>query len=387
MVSVDVALDKQATALLDELERENAAEDTCRSVEFTNPREVFRGIVPEEVIKFVEGIARTKEVQLLVLERVHEVVSRRLPTGIAPAEAARERWERAWRSKPEQLRQRLGRARDEVVRVAHLGSAAAPSRLTALPRKVVFATPNENGEIWVRDRSSPLGDLGHGAFLEPTPSEVVRVAHKAWESRNATHRAPVFWDTTAGSGTVGDYFSLLGRGRGISSDLTVVRDVVVCKAVQRVRRLVQGKLSSFVANDQFEVVRPDLIFFDPPSIGTPTHSQMYLGDEPQLDFACLSQAEWISAVGSIARTCVGRLSKDGMLSLLVRAGRRSGSKVEPLPEMTEALLVFLESREVDLPKIEVLARNEVKFALRRINQAGLGQSRVPATHLLLGRAS
>lgn len=382
-------LEEQANSLLREFELEKMAEAAARPQArlsgLADPRNAFGGIVPEGVLSYVEGIARTKEIQLLVLERVHEVVCRRLPTGIAAEMAARERWGRAWRFKPEQLRQRLGRARDEAVRNAHFGSTAVPSRLAALPKKYVFAPSKQDRTIRVSDPASPPGDIGHAAYLEHTPGEVVCMAHRAWERRNSTRKGPDVWDITAGSGTVAEYLTLLGKGRCVSSDVVVVRDDVLPALAQQAGRLVEHTSRRFIGDVSLRIARPDLIFFDPPSLGTPTHTTIYEG--AARDLASLSVEEWLAEVGWVVRRCVGRLASGGILSLLVRAGRRRGPTVEPLPEMTEALLVFLGSPEVELPRVQVLARHDVIYSGHRVNQAGLGQSRVPTTHLLLGRPS
>lgn len=80
------------------------------------------------------------------------------------------------------------------------------------------------------------------------------------------------------------------------------------------------------------------------------------------------------------------LAPGGMISLLVRHGHRKASHVEAVPELLDAVVALVLATEKTLD-LRLLQSNPIAYGDHRLNQPGLGQSRVPATHLLLARSS
>lgn len=181
----------------------------------------FRSFVPEEAIHYVEEIARTREVQCSVLKQVSGHICRRLPSLESREEGSRVRWNRAWRFQQERVKFRMRRTRDEVVRNAHCISLHVPSTIRKLPNKYLIWKTGPGEALRVADPKTPQADLGNASYLEHTPGEVVRLVHQTWRLNRGSSksRGPDVWDITAGGGTVAHYFSVLGTGRCVSSDI------------------------------------------------------------------------------------------------------------------------------------------------------------------------
>lgn len=348
----------------------------------------FRSFVPDEAMTYLEKIARTPEVQLSVLKQVSDQICRRLPSLGSREEGCRVRWDRAWGYQQERVKGRMRRTRDEVVRNAHCISLHVPPALGKLPKKYVAWKTGPGEAIRVSDPKIAQADIGNAAYLEHTPGEVIRFVHKFWESNRGTPKTngPDVWDLTAGAGTVAHYFSVIGTGRCVSSDIVTFGDDVIVAPAQAVGRLEQHTTRTVIGRSiPLRIARPDIIFFDPPSIGTPTHSSIYQSSGFHADLATLLPDAWAQAVAEITVRAARRLAPEGLISLLIRHGHRTSDRVHGLPEMLDAITEMVCSPGAQR-HLKVVQRNRIESGNHRLNQPGLGKSRVPATHLLLKRA-
>lgn len=352
-----------------------------------DPLDHFRSFVPDEAIHYVEEIARTREVQSSVLNQVSDHICRRLPSLDSGEEGSRVRWNRAWKYQQERVKSRMKRTRDEVVRNAHCIALHVPPTLRKLPKKYLGWKTGPDEPLRVSDPKTPQADLGNASYLEHTPGEVVRFVHQTWRSNRGSSKSfgPDVWDITAGGGTVAHYFSVFGTGRCVSSDLVTLGDDVIVATAQMVGRLEQHTTRPVIGRDiPLRIAHPDIVFFDPPSIGTPTHSGVYEASGFHADLATLHPEAWVQAVAEITVRAARRLNPEGLVSLLIRHGYRTDDRVHELPELLDAISEMVCSPST--PRhLEIVQRNRIEYGNHRLNQPGLGMSRVPATHLLLGR--
>ena len=244
------------------------------------------------------------------------------------------------------------------------------------------------GPLRVRDTGYRKPSIGLRSFLEVTPIEVVAHALQVIDTRVATSQSdrPLrVWDLTAGSGTVVDYLRTR-NARVVATDLATAsgesRFLDLRDAIRNEYHTLPAtsRTAGIYSVDRDRVVQaPDLVFLDPPSRGTPSHSLLYTGIDDPRDLAHTTRPQWIEVVASTVLACLPKLGSGGLISLVVREGTRRGQYIEPEPGIPEEVL----SR---LGEAIVLVERKRIFGYRRVRQASLDKCRLPAVHLLLGRS-
>ena len=344
--------------------------------------------VPNGVVQYVRSITRSPWVIQQVLDVATSRVMRRSRTD-SPA-ARRARWESRWRPEEQARTMRmLGRVRDQVVRHQHFGNVAVHTTFTTTPGSLKAWRPNKEGVLVVDEPMHLSPSFGSPAFLEVTPTQVLRFIHETWAGRKVlgeldldeTWRNPRVWDLTAGSGSGRDYFGLLHGCSVISSDLTVVSGEGVALAdCREVGLLAQhgARRRHLLAKPELIVAEPDIILFDPSSAGPPTCSAIYGDGTHSQDLAVLERNQWVFAVADVTTRAARHLADGGLLSLLVRCGRRLHQQVDEDGDLLDDLRTVLEGR--------VRIMHEMPLAYRhRHPQTSLGLNRVPAVHLTIGK--
>lgn len=398
-VSVEDEADALLASLAEDLFSESEAtsgssdgeQNVGGSTEFVTPAHI-----PREVVDFVESISRSKQTAVQVLLTADRKICRRLGRG-DPAVQSAKRWALAWVHKRDKVQGSLRRYRDAHAFSAHASMADASKFLTPsrLPKNLLPWRPNDAGVLVIDDPVQVQPSFGAPAFLEATPMKLIRYVYETSEERRTRSmggdvcisgfQKPSVWDLTAGSGTVGDYLHTMVGCTVIESDLTPNRDHVDCASALQL-----GKIGAHTGFGGLAVVhrfvrRPDLVFFDPPSLGKPSVSRLYDGGRRGEDFAELSKDSWIGVVSLVSRAATAHLEAGGLVSLLVRHGRRRDGKVTPDPGILEGVKQGLARPWEGLPAVTIVSEMPLEFRGRRA-QTSLGKGRVPATHLLLAKA-
>ncbi|MEO8182931.1 MAG: hypothetical protein ABI895_29215 [Deltaproteobacteria bacterium] len=358
----------------------------------------FASYVPAEVIEFVRSLTRTEWLAACTLETVDEHICHRL--GVHTLEHRRNRWNGAWTKKRRSVERRLRRARDEQARLHQTFHITEHETYWTLPGFFKPWRPDSNGCLVINDPEQVNPSIGSASFLEQTPAKLLRWVHQTWASNRSigltedgdvdmsSIRSPKVWDLTCGSGTSLDYFQRIHGFKVLGRDLTLVASGVECGCVSTF-----GKSDNITGHEATAGIRstnvirhPDIILFDPPSRGTPSHAQLYGEGDPR-DLANADRASWIEVTTLIAKSAATYLARDGVLSFLVRHGARDGGNVVPDPLLlADVKLELQKPGPGTLPPLGVAHEIPITYGRRR-NQTSLGQARVPSTHLLLVRAS
>jgi hypothetical protein len=363
----------------------------------------FAAYVPAGAIEFVRSLTRTEWLATCTLAAADEHYCRRL--GEHTVKDRQNRWNGAWTKRRRSVEARLRRARDEQARRHHAFNVGDHETFRKLPGFFKPWRPNADGRLLVHDPDQVNPSIGSPGFLEQTPVKVLRWVHETWLSNRGAVledgdvslsdvRPLRVWDLTAGSGTGMDYFGRICGCKVYSRDLTVVASDVDCGCFHdfHVSDKVTGRSQMPAIHPGLVIRHPDIILFDPPSRGTPTHAELY-GDRDEddeadaRDLALADRQRWIDETTRIAKRTARYLAKGGVISFLVRHGERNGRTVVDDPGLLDA--VKLELVKPGPGRLQALAiAHEMPIVCgRRRNQASLGQARVPATHLLLVRAS
>lgn len=353
----------------------------------------YHRLLPQEVRSLLLTCIRLDFVRDMVLDRVHEEV---LLQGVTPdlidAVTIRDAWRRACsRERLHETRRLIRRVRDEIVRVLHMGSAFQHARFTQMPTFLKAWTP-VNGTLRVTEVGNIVPSIGWSALLEATPPQLVRYAYETWLVRrvNSTDpsdllkRKPHAWDLTAGAGTGHDVLTILGCDVR-SSDLTSMNEAVATLDARRFTELFTGTPTYSLEDErQTSTPRPDIVMFDPSSRGTPSNSALYWpdadGNGDARDFAALDRDAWIETTTGLINSVVAFLATGGVVSFLVRHGVRDRGRVQEDAQLLHDVKAALR------PEVSVIEEIAIEYGKNRVKQASLGVSRVPSTHLLLGRA-
>jgi hypothetical protein len=387
---------RRAAQLVDrgEIVREQDEIDFLR-ISFCAPPVTFcLNEVPEGLVTHVRSGCRKEWVVERVLVRLAEKVLRRLDGDIDTEENRRRRWASAWSpaGQPRTVR-RINRFRNQVLRDLHLQSVSTHEVPQKLPRFLLPWRPNAAGQLVIDDPHITSPSIGSPPYMEQTPPKVYRWLHETWRARRVLdeegedigledNTKPKVWDLTAGSGTALDYFSLLCGCDVASTDLTTAdhRSVMAdCRTVGEIPE--HGRPYRFHLKIRAGVVipSPDLILFDPPSMGTPSHAAHYGEVVNPHDLSFLDRYRWLFTIAKIVERATRCLAEDGLLSLFLRLGERDGSSIKEDPALLADFKDVLSDR--------ALIVHEMPILYRRVRaQASLGEARVPAVHLTLMRA-
>lgn len=340
--------------------------------------------IPSEVIDYVRGICRKDWVARRALDLADAKVRRRLRSN--SPEARRARWEKRWLSEnQEQTKQLLRRYVNVALGRAHREYMAEHAVFEQLPKALYPWRPDQERRLVIDDLRITKPSFGSGAFLEQTPPKLLRWVYETWQDRQtATTRKPRIWDLTAGSGTSIDLLGRVHDCKVVASDLTVV----LGDGIQPAHCQHVGEISSHQARRQgphvpaLAIAQPDIVLFDPPSRGRPTHSELYQVEQNQYggDLADLDRDEYLATVTAVTVWSASALAPGGFVSLLLRCGTRRRGQVTPDPALLEDLKTCLEGHA------EVTHEMPLVYRGRR-DQTSLGQARVPTVHLVIERAS
>ena len=124
----------------------------------------------------------------------------------------------------------------------------------------------------------------------------------------------------------------------------------------------------------------DLVFFDPPSRGTPTHAELYAGAYPEADLGGLPRDDYIAACSTFVLVAVNVLKPGGNIAYLVRHGVRDRQRV------VEDHRLVVDLKVAFGPSVTVERQIPITYR-KRVPQVSLGVERVPATLLLMKRST
>jgi hypothetical protein len=330
-----------------------------------------------------------------LLDQLHE---EHLLRGVKPdlldAVTVRDAWRAACR--PERLpatRRLVRQIRDEIVRVLHAGAAFQHLRYEKMPTYMKAWKP-KNGVLTVTEVGRTIPSMGYAPYLEATPPQLVRYVYETWLARrleatedpsSLMRRKARALDLTGGAGTVHDVLSVLGCSIA-SYDLTAMNEAVGTLDAREFLRHFEAP-TRYAPNERQRrpAGRPDLVFFDPSSRGWPSSSALYWPDADGYgdarDFASLERDTWIETTAGLVKRLLPVLAYGGVVSFLVRHGVRDRGRVETDDQLVGDVKTALGS------DVTILEDVRVEYGKNRVNQASLGQARVPATHLLLGVTS
>ncbi len=286
-------------------------------------------------------------------------------------------WARRWQSNPKVLMQTARRIVDERKRQAH--QFRLQTHETAVHLRAEHQRPvPRDGVLTVRERRHRDAYFGLRTYLEVTPVEIPVYVTRFWQHRTGKI-TPQVWDLTAGSGTVGDVLLAEFAAAVIATDVVEAVSGTICADLfeaGEIARHKQTRAARENVSEETVIERPDLVFIDPPSRGTPTHTELDVGSWPERDLAGFERSAYLANILEALVRSVGRLASGGLVSVLLREGVRRGQRVEIDPDM---IGIFLEAAaEFDLVRVDQV-RIEEPWPLK---QAGLAVTRMPMTHLL-----
>jgi len=277
----------------------------------------------------------------------------------------------------------------EPIHQAHVVDGRWPRRLpSAITRARIVS-----GVLTIDETKSRKNYPGIFAFMEHTAPELFYLDGRAVLRRLGRLGLPCFslgaWDISAGSGTGAATLKPLGW-RVVSTDLvnpaTVVKHLdarnVGWSPYHRAPFKIDGRqVPPEHVNELEVVIRPHLICLDVSSRGTPTHAEEYgHGFNVEKDFASLDRDQLVEVVVDVVCRGLRLVRRGGCFSLTVREAWRSGAHVVPDHGLTETILEGVRGR---VP-VEVVDDYQVVYE-NPVNQAGIGRSRAPIRHVLLGR--
>lgn len=352
----------------------------------------FAEYVPQGVLDYLQSICRAPWVFERVLERVDRKVCRRICS--SSIEAKRARWVKRWQpEEQERTRALLRRARDMELHQIHLEHVADHEALDAPPDG---CAPNKLGHLVIDDVETLKPSLGSGAYLEGTPPQLLEWVYGYQCDRLSAglqvglgllqSRKLGVWDLTAGSGTALDLLGGVRRCTVIATDLTVVASGVAPGDCRDVGGLLlhRGTRGALGSRPEAVVRRPDLILFDPPSRGTPTHADLYASGPQEAtalkgaDLSTLTRDAYLGVVAAVIIRATEFLSEGGIVSYLARCGSRKHGEVSADRKMLDDLRALLSGH--------VAITHEMPLVYGTVgSQVSLGKVRVPATHLVIER--
>lgn len=277
----------------------------------------------------------------------------------------------------------------EPIHQAHVVEGRWPRRLpSAIKRARVVG-----GVLVIDETKSRKQYPGIFAFMEHTAPELFYLDSRAVLRRFGRLGFPCFspgaWDLSAGSGTGAATLKPLGW-RVVSTDLTDPATVVKHLDARNVGGSpyhrgpfkIDGRQVPPEHVNELEIVtRPHLICLDVSSRGTPTHAEEYgQGAFVEKDFASLSRDQLVEVVVDVVCRGLCLVRPGGCFGLTVREAWRSGARVVPDLGLTDVILEGVRHR---MP-VEVVNDYHVVYE-NPVNQAGIGRSRAPIRHVLLGR--
>lgn len=277
----------------------------------------------------------------------------------------------------------------EPIHQAHVVDGQWPRRLpSAIKRARVV-----NAVLTIDETKSRKKYPGIFAFMEQTPPELFYLDGRAVLRRLGRLGLPCLspgaWDASGGSGTGAATLKPLGW-RVVSTDLTnpatVVkhldaRNIGGSPYHQRPFKIDGKQVAPEFVNELEVVTRPHLICLDVSSRGTPTHAEEYgQGFNVEKDFASLDRDQLVEVVVDVVCRGLRLLRRGGCFSLTVREAWRSGARVVPDHGLTNDILEGVRQRT----SVEVVDDYQVIYE-NAVNQAGIGTSRAPIRHVLLGR--
>ena len=346
--------------------------------------------VPEGLVAYVASRCHKEWVRQRVIERLAERVLRRLVGEHDTAAARQSRWASAWSVAGQpRTRRRIARIRSDILREIHVfyvSQHLVPTKLPSYLQELVF---DANGALVIDDTDVTNPSFGSTAFLEQTPPQVLRWVHQSWldgQLLDALSRvAPQLmkaevWDLTAGSGTGRDYFGVMLGCEVAATDLTIADHHAVLGDCREVGTIPEhGVTNRFrMGEPGVEIPAPDIVLFDPPCMGTPSHAAHYGEVVNPRDLSFLGRNHWLFVIADVVVRAADRLADGGILSLLLRLGERDGASVIP----DQSLLA--DFKEVLGDRAQVV--HEMPLIYRRVRaQASLGTARVPAVHLTIAR--
>jgi hypothetical protein len=362
----------------------------------------FAAYVPAGVIDFVRSLTRTEWLAACTLAAADEHYCRRL--GDHTMRDRQNRWHGAWAKRRRSVEARLRRARDEQARRHHAFNVGDHETFRKVPGFFKSWSTEANGHLLAHDPDQVNPSIGSPGFLEQTPVKVLRWVHETWLSNrgavledgdvSASDVSPLrVWDLTAGSGTGMDYFRRICGCRVYGRDLTVVASDVDCGPARdfHVSDKVTGCSAIPSIHPGMVIRHPDIVLFDPPSRGTPTHAELYgerdqHGEGDSRDLATADRRTWIEETTLIVKRAAPYLAQGGIISFLVRHGERNGGTVVDDAGLLDAVKIeLLKPGRGRPPAVAIAHEMPIEYGRRR-NQTSLGQTRVAATHLLLVRA-
>lgn len=251
-----------------------------------------------------------------------------------------------------------------------------------------------DGVLTVREPQWRGPSFGVRGYLEATPLEIPLHVVRRWQARTG-RIAPKVWDLTAGGNTVSDVLTTLFAATVVQTDLAegLREDVTMADIGDAGRLHAHGRRQSLglePLSTGIVVQRPDLVFIDPPSRGRPTHTEIYNGvrcpgvappPSTGADLAADDRDTYLVFILRAVRMSLRRLAAGGLVSVLLREAVRDHQRVTVDADLVSDLLQH--GAELGMTVSERFRIEEP----RPINQASLGTTRYPMTHMLFEKAA
>jgi hypothetical protein len=353
---------------------------------------------PRWVVELAEALLRNNHLRRDLVEKAEDRMLRAVPAEHRDPALIGAAWGFAGHPsrRPETLAW-LRRVRNDTVAVLHRGSAFQHHVPNAHPEGMKGWRP-KGGALIVNEVVAGSASFGHPALMEHTPLKVVYYALKTWQMNQSivldveddtdagglVWPKPSFFDATAGSGTVGDYLGVVHGCEGTSIDLTPTSERVALTDLRHLGfpRSAQDVvwLPRFDSRDKWKPALSagpvDLVFFDPPSRGRPTHADLYAGARPEDDLGGLHRDDYISACSAFVQMAMQILRPRGYIVYPVRHGVRDRQRI------VEDNRIIIDLKVAFGPSVTVERQVPIKYR-KRVPQVSLGVERVPATLLML----
>jgi hypothetical protein len=406
---VDVAagvddMDAAVDGLLHELTLVEAEDGGCPTIA-ASPTSTWAEAAelrPTWVVALVEALLRNPHLRRELVERAE----RRMLSGVPEPYHDPALLSAAWRfaghpSRRGETSKWLRHLRDDMVAVLHRGNAYQHHVPGTHPENMKGWRP-KGGRLVVNEAAAGSASFGHPSLLEHTPLKVVFYALRAWQRSRAVALdiedvdidsgmalpKPKFFDATAGSGTVEDYLRYIHGCNGTSVDLSPMSERVRQVDLRQLGFAGTARdvawLPRFEEKAKWEpllhVAPVDLVFFDPPSRGNPTHAELYAGSHPDADLGGLKRVDYIAACSRFVQTAANLLKPGGYIAYLVRHGVRDRQR------LTEDGTLVSEMKAAFGPSVRIEREIPIQYK-KRVRQVSLGTVRIPATLLTLGRAT
>ena len=350
---------------------------------------------PHEVVQFVNSILRKDWSRAELFRRVEEVLLGNVLDPHKDPAAVEAVWRYAYAPQRRgELLRWIRREADKIVHVAHgvlLSNRERRNQDAGLPAYLLRSQPVVTKEFSVIEvKEGPLAqeNIGYAPYMEQTPAEVIRHDLRVWMDKyGKSEGTPEVWDLTGGSGTSID---VLTGGFGIAvqaTDLNNATEDVAFGDAREVGAFLRLLGASRIPGIEGRTVkRPNLVLFDPPSRGGPTHAEVYHGGHPTRDLGRLDRDGYLDALVEVTAGTFRVLKNAGLMSILIRCSVRNQQEVVADETLADDYLALLLERMADL---QVVERLNVRWAKsHRVQQAGVGKSRPTlAVRFMLGRAA